>query len=179
MGSPPKKPDGALVFRQDRRKLFGAAIIAVVFVVMGCSFISNPGFWTTTRHPSSSYIEVVGWITAPFFSLALAAVAMSLVRPVTLTLGPEGVTVSTVWKTYSRPWHAIGNFRIWSNAGNRMVVFDDVAPPNPRLAEVSRRISGATGALPTCLNVSPDDLLAQVKTAQEQWTADAVRASAS
>jgi len=179
MGFPRKMPDGAIVFRQDRRKLFGVAIIGIVFVVMGCSFISNPGFWTTTRHPSSSYIEVVGWITAPFFSLALVAVAMSLVRPVTLTLGPEGVTVSTAWKRYSRPWHGIGNFRIWSNAGNRMAVFDDMDPPNPRLAEVSRRISGATGALPTCLNVSPDDLLAQVKFAQEHWTADAVPASAS
>ena len=166
--------DDAVVFHQDRRKLVGVGLIGIAFVAMGISFITDPEFWKTVRH-SRDYIEVVGWIIAPLFSLALVAVAVSLARPTRVELGPEGVTISTAWRTYSRPWDAVGDFKIWKYQLNRTVVFNDSAPPNLRFAEINRRLTGATSAMPTALNVDPEQLLTAVVAAKRRWGGANVR----
>jgi len=160
--------DDRVVFQQDRRKLLGLGLMGIIFVAMGASFILHPEFWTTARH-SSGFVEALGWLTASFFSLCLVAVIGSLARPTTVKLGPEGVTISTAWRTYSRPWDVIGDFRLWDYRRNRLVIFNDAAPPNPRLAEINRRLSGATSSMPTALNVSPEQLLTAIEKAKERW----------
>jgi hypothetical protein len=160
--------DGPVVFRQDRRKLLLSGLIGIVFVAMGVSFIVHPEFWQTSRHSADS-VEIVGWVVAPFFSLCLFAVAVSLVRPTTVKLNLEGIVVSKPWGTYSRPWRAVSDFKIWKYRRNRIVVFNDTNPPNRRLAEINRRLTGATSAMPTALNVGPEQLLAAVEEASERW----------
>ncbi len=160
--------DDAVIFHQDRRKLIGVGLICIAFVAAGISFITHPEFWKTVRN-SRDYIEVIGWIIAPFFSMALIGVAVSLARPTTVRLGPEGVTISTAWRTYSRPWDAVGDFKVWKYQRNRTVVFNDASPPNGRLAEINRRLSGATSAMPTALNVDAEQLLMAVEAAKGRW----------
>jgi hypothetical protein len=166
MNPPPQ--DQSLVFRQDRRKLLGVAVIGVVFVGMGVSFVAHPDFWRSSRHSAAS-IEVMGWVTTPFFSLCLAAIVVSLVRPATVKLGPEGITVSSAWRTYSRPWDAVTDFRLRRYKTNRTVVFNDASPPNRGLAGINRGLSGATSGLPTALNVAPEELLEAIEAGRARW----------
>lgn len=160
--------DEPVLFRQDRRKLLGLALIGVVFVAMGVSFITHPGFWKTARHSANS-AEIIGWMTTIFFSLCLIATVVSIVRPTTVKLSREGIAISSPWRTYARPWNAVGDFKIWKYMRTRTVVFKDTAPPGRCLAEVNRGLTGATSALPTALKVSPEQLLAAVEAAKARW----------
>jgi hypothetical protein len=169
MSPQPPFDDGPVVFRQDRRKLLGLALIGIVFVAMGVSFIEHPEFWKSTRHSAGS-VEIAGWVATLFFSLCLIAIIVSLVRPATVKLAPEGITISSAWRTYSRPWNAVGDFKLCKYKRNRTVVFNDANPPNRRLAEINRGLSGATSGLPTALNVAPEQLLAAVEMARARWS---------
>ncbi len=168
MGRPANPPDEAVVFHQDRRKLAILTLIAVAFVAMAISFITHPEFWRSGRY-TRNYIEFIGWIIASLFSFCLAAGAVSLARPTKVTLGPEGVTIMTAWRTYSRPWDAVGEFKIRKYGRNRTVVFKDAAPANRRLAEINQRMTGATGAMPPALNVDPEQLLTALEAAKGRW----------
>jgi hypothetical protein len=170
----PQAPDGAVLFRQDRRKLAGLALVGAAFVALGLSFIAHPDAWATARHPRGQ-VEATGWVAAPFSGLMLAAIAVALARPTTVRLGPEGVTIRTAWRTYSRPWDAVSDFKIWKYRRNRLVVFNDADPPNGRLAAINRRISGATSSLPAALNIDPEQLLTAVQSAKGRWTAGSLR----
>lgn len=160
--------DDAVVFRQSRRTLLCRGLIAIAFAAMGVSFITHPGSWTASRLPPD-LVEMRGWATACFFSLALIPVAASLARPTTVALGADEVTISTAWRTYTRPWSAVGDFRIWRYRRSRIVIFNDAAPSNGLLAEINRRTTGATSAMPTALNVGPEDLLAALQAAKDRW----------
>jgi len=168
MSQPADPHDKAVVFHQDRRKLAVLGLIGVAFVAMGISFITHPEFWRRGGY-ARDYIEVMGWITAPLFSLLLAVEIVSLARPTKVNLGPDGVTITTAWRTYSRPWDAVGDFKIRKYGRNRMVIFNDVTPANRRLAEINRRISGATSAMPPALNVDPEQLLTALEAAKARW----------
>jgi hypothetical protein len=159
--------DEYVVFHQDRRKLVGMGLIGVVFVVLGIAFIAHPEVWKTTRHSADS-VESAGWLVTTFFSMCSIAVAVSLVRPTKIKLGLKGIVVTTPWRTYSRPWDAVSDFKIWEYRRNRTVVFNDATPPNPGLAEINRRLTGATSAMPPALNVGPDQLLAVIEEVRQR-----------
>jgi hypothetical protein len=97
--------DRIAIFCQDRRKIAGTGVIGIAFVAMGISFAAQPEFWEGRRS--------AGWTLTPIFSIALIGVAVSLARPSMVELGLEGLTISTPWRRYSRPWGAVGDFRVW------------------------------------------------------------------
>jgi hypothetical protein len=142
MSPRPISQDGNAVFRQDRRKLLRIGLIGIVFIAMGASFIVDPQFWQTRKF-SAYWIDILGWLITPLFSLGLVAVAVSLVRPTTVKLGQDGIVVRTPWRTYSRPWDALSGFRLWEYRRNCSVVFNDATPPNIRLAAINRRLMRA------------------------------------
>jgi hypothetical protein len=144
------------------------ALISVVFVAMGVSFVTHPGFWRSSTHSVAS-VEIAGWAATLFFSLCLSAIVVSLVRPVTVKLGPAGITIRSIWRTYTRPWDAVTDFRVWGYRRNQTIVFNEANPPFGKLAEINRGLTGATSGLPAGLNIAPEELLAAIKTARARW----------
>jgi hypothetical protein len=160
--------DDSLTFRQQRGKLVLAAFAGLAFVVMGISFVLHPEQWQTHAR-SAGFIRVIGWITLVFFSMTLVGAAISLIRPTTVRLTPDALVIRTMWRTYSRPWTALSNFRIWKTKGTRLVVFDDENSSVDWLAGINRKFSGATNAMPGFMNTNPEHLLEAVTQAKERW----------
>jgi len=157
-----------ITFQQQRTKLVLAVLGAVGFAALGASFALHPDAWQSHRH-SAATMQVSGWVGLAFFSIALCAALIAIARPTTVRLSPQGLVVTTAWRTFTRPWDALGNFRIWKNRGASTVVFDDVNPPSAWLARLNRAACGATSALPKFLGVEPEGLLAAVLHAKARW----------
>jgi len=168
MNTPPTQHSDMVVFRQYRWKLLVAAVGNIAFVALGLSFIIYPDLWQSTRH-SSIEVYIIGWMVAAVFSFFMVRIAVLIVRPAVIKIGPEGIVVGTAWTSYSRPWGAVSDFKVWKFYLNRTIVFNDTNPPNPRLAEISRRMTGMTSALPGALNVSPENLLVAIEAARDRW----------
>ena len=161
-----------MIFRQNRWKLLGAGLIGIILVGIGASFIVNPHFFQTPRQSAAS-VALVGWLITPFFSLCVVGVGVSLARPITVKIGQAGIVIRYHWRTYTRPWSALSGFKLWKYKMNRTVVFNDTTLSNGRLAEVNRKLTGATSAMPTALDVAPEQLLALIEEARERWGANA------
>jgi hypothetical protein len=159
---------GRTTYQQTRTKLALVFLVSLGFVALGVSFALHPDFWQTSRHSAAS-IQILGWVGVVFFSVCTIAAVISFFKPTTVRFSPQGLSVKTVWRTRSRPWSALSNFRIWETRGTKIVVFDDEIAPTRWLAGFSRAATGANSALPTLMNASPEHLLDAAQRAKERW----------
>ena len=102
------------------------------------------------------------------FGFLLVRGLISLVRPTTISLGPDGLTVRRAWRATTRPWSALSNFRLWRYRTTTLIVFDDAAPRSV-FAKLNTAIAGANSALPPGLEEAPEPLLEQLKAAAAKW----------
>ncbi len=111
------------------------------------------------------------WFGAVVFVLAAIYAVWQLFRPSTLTLSPEGLRYTTIWKTHAIAWRDIAGFR---PARVRSVVLTgfDYSPLYQRNAAVRRFNTTALGvdaALPPGWELDPEPLCALLNQARERW----------
>ncbi len=111
------------------------------------------------------------WFGAAFFGLAAIYSAWLLFRPSTLTLSPEGVRYTTIWKTHTIAWRDIAGFRP-ARVRSAVLTGFDYSPLYQRNAAVRRFNTTALGidaALPPGWELDPEPLCALLNQAREHW----------
>lgn len=158
-----------LTIRQSRRKIALACLGAAGFVALGIWFISAPEQASSSR-ASPQEVLVVGWLCILFFSACLISGLAVLARPATISFDRSGMTVTTIWKSYKRPWSALSNFQIWSIRSTKFIVFDDTEPASGRWwAGVNSAIRGTNSSLPAMLDGQPEKILEELQAAKAAW----------
>jgi len=156
-----------ITFRSSRTKaaLFGTCSLAMV--ALGMVLVFHPEFFPNR---TAAFNRVLGWASMVLSFVGLAASAIPLVRPATVRFSSEGLTIETAWRTYTRPWSALSNFRFHEvRGGAGFIYFDDEIPPSAPFSCVKRTATGATMMLPGMMNVSREQLLEAAQRSKEHW----------
>ena len=155
-----------LLFRQARWKLALLVLAGLGFCAIGL-VMAEAARQDTPNDPWPQIL--IGCFCVVFFGGCTVLGVVGLFRPVTVTLGPQGLEVRTLFETYTRPWSDVSGFRLGAIRNTTMVVFDDARPKRPRLAAMNESLVGSNAALPSALTVSKKELLAAVLDAQDRW----------
>ena len=155
--------------RQSRRKIALVCIACALFVAAGAWFIAHPEQAASSRY-SRQEVLLTGWSATPLFAMALIAWLIVLARPATISLDPSGITITTIWKSYRRPWLALSNFQARSFGTTKLIVFDDTDPASGRWwARVNSALRGTNSSLPAMLDRQPEEILEALRAAKANW----------
>jgi hypothetical protein len=137
--------------------LFGA----ISFVVIGAVLLQG----------GDPQMFVFGILGIGFFGLGGMVLAIRLVRPVVLQVGPDGIATAGGWRNVRLAWSDIGAFALVRMRSTVFLGFD-VSPGfagKLPLSAANRALAGIDGALPAGLTLSPRDLAVLVNAAAAKW----------
>jgi hypothetical protein len=160
--------EGGLIVRQSRGKVALACLGSLAFVVLGVYFIGHAQQVATIRYPPA-FVEVTGWLVTVLFGLTLVLWFAALIKPATVSLGPEGLRITSALQTYVRPWSALSNFRIWRYRVSKSVRFDDAIKSSSWLVKLGAGPGGGGRSLPNLLDDKPEQLLSALSAAKRRW----------
>lgn len=161
----PRLDTSPLVFTASRRKTVRVALIGVAFTLLGAWMASQPG------DLDGLSVAAAGWASVVLGLLGVAAAALNLLRPPTLTVSASGFALTTAVKTYETPWDAIERFFPWSppRARKRFVGYRKRGSVTSGLQNVSRTL-GADGAVPDQFDIPMTELLDLLEASRIHWS---------
>lgn len=126
-------------------------------VLLGSGAFVAGGIWMV-RHPDSWSTAFCGYAGILFFGLGVVVAIIQLIPNSSfLWLGPDGMTVCTMWRSHFYRWSDIERFGVAEftvNSRRRRLVGMDFSASYPHrnkakaMKEISRNLSGFEGALP-------------------------------
>lgn len=148
-------PDTALTLYPSRRKWLLVTIIGLVFVAAGILIVADG--------------DAGGWLAIGFFGLvALVGIVSMLPSASYLRLTPEGLRVSSLYRSYCVPWQSITGFGQTSMHHNTFVSYHIAAEARAEHKtghDIARALSGYDAALPDTYGKHAEDLIELL----EQW----------
>jgi hypothetical protein len=159
------QPTDVRTFRQVRPKVALAALAWAVGLAVGVAMILYP---VQLQSPlfSPGAVEIGGWFCAAISAPMLVASFMSLAKPTVLVLAPDGLTLRTASRAYTRPWTALSNFRLYRG---KRVCLRDTQPQASWIDRLNGLMAGSTLMLPGQLDARPDQVLAALQSAKRRW----------
>lgn len=150
---------GPVELRVGRGKMLGLLFASLCFVG-----ISG---WTLHAERVHELAALALWAGILFFGACTLAFLVLLFVGSSLRLEADGMAVSHLWRRRFSPWKDIDAFGVASVSGQRLVVYDDRAAAESRVASLNRGLVGRNSALPDVYGLASQDDLA--------WLLDAWR----
>jgi hypothetical protein len=146
--------------RQSRTKVILRVLGSIGFVAIGCWEIST----------GRTDAQLIGCAAVGLFGLFAIGWTWSLVRPGTLTIGPQGVEERLGWSTRRWAWGELQSIRLAKVSRASMVAFD-YAPgwPPRKMTGFNRSISGVDGGLGGGWPLKPAELVDLLNEAKRRW----------
>jgi hypothetical protein len=160
-----------VIIVQNNPKRAWACLGCLAFAALGLALIRYPEQFRYPLPPplpqhSNLFVQITGYAAVVFFGLCLVLSLPTLVKPTTVQLSPDGLTVKTVWRSYTRSWSALDNFEIWRHKKTWLIIFDN----NTNIwSRKPTSTSTRRSSLPGMLNADPDDLLEELWQAKQKW----------
>jgi hypothetical protein len=156
-----------IVIRSSRTYSALMLLIAAGFVAIGAFMLRDP-----KESAAISYLIMI------FFGAGIPLFAWQLIRPGVVTLGPDGVTWRSPFRTVHYRWDDLQNFRPYkptSKTISKHLGFDftdsyHASHGGPK--SVTKAMTGVEGSLGSGWGLSADELAELLNQAQAHWASD-------
>ena len=149
-----------VIVRKSRAKSLGMLAVCAVFVAILA--------WSAQADPGHDKALSVGG--AVFFALGLPLFGWELYRPDRLTLGPDGLAWTGLWRTRRYRWTDLSAFSVMRIRGSALIGFSQLDRPKANwLAAVNKGILGQEGAFPGLWEISAQEVCDLLNAARDRW----------
>jgi len=154
-----------IVIRSSQTTSLWMLLISIAFVASGVLIVRDP-----TQNP------VMGYLGIAFFGAGIPLFGYRLIRPDVLTVSPDGIIWRTLFRTFSRRWDDVQDFRPYAPTGRTISKHlgfdftDSYRLHSKRLRRTAKSLTGVEGSLGGGWELSAADLADLLNNAGTRWT---------